>query len=401
MRKKILITATTFPLKEADNQPRFIYDLAKNLVPDFDVNVLVPHFPGAKKDEKLGNLKVSRYSYFLERFETLTYGNGILENLKKNKLLFLLIPFLLVAQYRSIYRKVINDDIRLINAHWIIPQGLIAILLKKRFKRKNIALKIVVTSHGGDLFALNYWGFNWLKRWVISNADKTVVVSEAMREYCYDAIKVKASCKIEVRSMGVDLQNTFVQLQPYKQREGLIFVGRIAEKKGLHVLIQAMQIVTQKYPNTQLTVVGEGSEKAFNQQLAMELSLNSNIEFKGSLAHSEIPVLLNQSRIFVMPSIVSASGDQEGLGLVAVEAMGCGCAVIASDLAAIKDVVIHKRTGIMFKAGSHIELGKALIGLLDDSNQCEEIAQRGHDYANINFDWSMVAKRYTEYFNEI
>jgi glycosyltransferase involved in cell wall biosynthesis len=401
VRKKIIITATTFPLSESDSQPRFVLDLASQLAKNFDVSVLVPHYPKATQSTEYGNVKVIRYRYFLERFEKLTYGSGILENLKNQKWLVLLIPFLVIGQFFALYQQVVKQKIQVVNAHWILPQGLVAIILKKLFKLKNVEFKVVLTSHGGDLFALNSWFLKSLKRWVIKNADVTLVVSEAMRDFCYQSLKVPQSCPIEVRSMGVDLQSTFVMKNPQTQRDGVIFVGRIAEKKGLHILVKAMDIVKQQYPSVHLTVVGDGSEKQYNQQLTKTLGLEGHISFTGALKHSEIPELLNQAKIFAMPSKISKSGDQEGLGLVAVEAMGCGCAVVAAELAAIKDVVKHNKTGLMFKPEDPACLAQAIITLLSDDKKRQSLAIDGNQFANKNFNWQLVAEKYIDCFNRI
>ena len=203
-KEKILITATTFPLNETDSQPRFILNLARTLNQYYQTHVLVPRGKGARQQERIEGVNVTRYPYFFRSLESLVYGGGILENLKQSKAAYLQIPFLFLAQFLAVFSIVKREKIQLVNAHWIIPQGLIAILVKKLLIKN---LKVVITSHGADLFSLRGKLLTRLKKWVLESADGVIVVSSAMKRFCYDEIKVKPQADIQVRSMGVDLEH--------------------------------------------------------------------------------------------------------------------------------------------------------------------------------------------------
>jgi len=388
--KKLLITTTTFPLNEEDAQPGFIYNLAKVLVDDFHVTVLAPRGKDSKKQEKLGGIEVKRYSYFFSKFETLVYGNGILENLRANRLKYLLIPFFLIAQFISILRVIRVKNIDMINAHWIIPQGLIAILVKKLMRKK---MKVVITSHGGDLFGLQR--LNGIKRWILNQSDSVIVVSSAMKNYCYNVLKIEADKPVYIRSMGIDLTSMFVPTSAMEQRQGLIFVGRIAEKKGLPILIDALALLHTKGFKLNLSVIGEGDSLKIIQHQVASLNLTEYISFMGRVKNTEIPAILNKHAVFIMPSIIASDGDQEGLGLVAVEAMGCGCTVIATDLETIRDDVIPGETGFLFEAGNSSALAKQIELVYSDLTLRSQYADSSRRFALEQFDWSNVAKEYS------
>src|SRR5438034_378137 len=89
-KKKILVLASTFPRWENDTTPPFVFELEKRLAHDFDIFVLAPHFPGAKKQEKMEGVSVTRFQYFWPaRYQKLCYGGGILPNIKKNTFLLI------------------------------------------------------------------------------------------------------------------------------------------------------------------------------------------------------------------------------------------------------------------------------------------------------------------------
>lgn len=388
--KNILVLASTYPRWENDTEPAFVDSLCRELAREHKVHVLVPHFRNAAINEKNNNVTVYRFRYFLPGLECLAYEGGILSNLRKNRLNYLLVPLFILFQFISLcmlHRKFKYD---VVHAHWLIPQGFLAVVARQISRNK---YKIFVTSHGGDLYALNTRLFRKLKSWIVEKADKITVVSEAMRVYC-KKLNINTD-KITVCSMGVDLRNTFIPKIPYMERNGIIFVGRLVEKKGVVYLINAMKEIIKKYPSTRLCVVGDGPDRNFLEKLAGENNINQNISFVGSVPNHEVPGYLNRARIAVMPSVVSGDGDQEGLGLVAVEAMGCGCTVVASDLPAVRDVIIDGITGIMATPASSVSLADAITGLLANGVMAESIAKRGHEYVLEKFDWEIIGNKYS------
>jgi glycosyltransferase involved in cell wall biosynthesis len=102
-----------------------------------------------------------------------------------------------------------------------------------------------------------------------------------------------------------------------------------------------------------------------------------------------------------MPSIVAKSGDQEGLGLVAVEAMGCGCAVVATDLPAVRDTVQHGKTGLVARAADAEDLAAKIETLLDDDALRLRLAKDGNEFARERFDWSVVGADYASLISRL
>lgn len=128
-KKKLFVTASTFPRWEGDTEPRFVLDLAAHMAEQFQVTVLVPAAPGAKDREVLEGVKVIRYHYFpIHKWETLCYPGAIVPRIKEKKVRILLVPFLFLSLYFHLWR--ILPDYDIIHAHWLIPQGLCIHFLK-------------------------------------------------------------------------------------------------------------------------------------------------------------------------------------------------------------------------------------------------------------------------------
>ena len=99
-KKKVLVTASTFPRWEQDTEPRFILDYCIGLSKYYDVTALVPAAPGASDEENLEGIHVIRYHYFpIHKLETLCYPGAIVPRIKEKKSRALLVPFLFLALF--------------------------------------------------------------------------------------------------------------------------------------------------------------------------------------------------------------------------------------------------------------------------------------------------------------
>ena len=133
---------------------------------------------------------------------------------------------------------------------------------------------------------------------------------------------------------------------------------------------------------------------------SLDLGCADYVTFTGPVPNAEIPAILNRARVAAVPSIVAADHDQEGLGLVAVEAMGCGCAVVASDLPALRDVVTDGESGLMVEPGGIEDLADALQRLNEDPDLAGRLAEAGHREA-MKFNWPNTAADYGRRYREL
>ncbi len=395
--ERILVLTSTFPRWHGDTEPSFVYDLCQYLSGrGMNIDVLAPHTPDAKLQETMSGISVYRYRYNLKSLQTLAYQGGILANLKKNPLKVLLVPFFLVALVWVIYRKTRSTHYDVIHAHWLIPQG-IACAIAGLIPGNRVP-GMVCTSHGGDLYALDNTIFRSLKRWTISRARTVCVVSRAMRSKVM-SMGIPEE-QIQILPMGVDLQHRFVPVEDVERIENrLLFVGRLVEKKGVGVLLEAMQLVTAKYNDVELLIVGDGPLLTPLQQFARETGLEDQVRFLGSVSQDELPRIYSSTGIAVVPSVIAESGDQEGLGLVTIEALGCGCAVVVSALEAIKDVV-NSETGILVRPGDADDLARGICTLLDQPASRNELAMAGRNKVIQEFDWQVSGERYLQLLRE-
>lgn len=389
-KKRVLVLTSTFPRWQGDNEPPFVFELCRRLGDQFDILVLAPHAAGTRQSEKIGNMEVMRFRYFFPRWEHLVYQGGILANLKRNRWCYMLLPFFFIAQFAALRRILRQQHIDVIHAHWLIPQGLTVAVAGMFMKNRP---PMICTSHGGDLLGLNGRLLNRIKRWVISCSSLFTVVSNTMVDR---ALSLGAKPEqLHTVSMGVDTQTLFTpDPATHRVNNEILFVGRLVEKKGCTYLLGAMPEILRRYPDTHLSIVGSGPEEEVLKQQADRLGIAQAITFYGAVNNSETPELYRRATVFVAPSIVTGQGDQEGLGLVFVEALACECPVVASDLAAIRDVVSDGLTGLVCKQRDSVSLAAKVCLLLDQPELRASLGRAGRQHVQERFDWVAISRRY-------
>lgn len=388
---RILVLASTYPRHRDDTLPPFVHELARRLVASSEVHVLAPHAAGCATDETMDGVQVHRFRYLPARFESLAYSTGMLPGLRQRPWRALALPFFLGAEWLAALRLLRRKRFDVIHAHWLLPHGLIA-LMARAYCGYRPAL--VCTAHGADVYGLQGRVSRRLKRWVVKRAEHVTVVSEAMlrtlREETGDA-------RYSVLPMGVDTRTLFTPAVPPVERRDLLFVGRLAEKKGMRVLLEALASL-RDLAGLKLHVIGSGPEETLLKEKSRRLGLQEMVDFEGPVANRGLPAWYRRSALLVFPSVVTAYGDQEGLGLVPVEALACGCAVLASDLPAIRDVIRDGETGRLIRSGDPAALAQALRALLLDEPLRERLAAQGRAYVRQHFDWDVISARYAELF---
>jgi glycosyltransferase involved in cell wall biosynthesis len=354
----------------------------------FEVIALVPDAPGADPSDSFDGVEVIRYRYAPRRLQTLVFGGGIVANLRAARWKWLLLPGFLIGQYLAARRILRARKIDLIHAHWLLPQGLIARRLARLHK-----IPYVVTSHGGDLFGLRGKWPTRFKRKVASDCAAMTVVSSAMRE---EAARIGLRPpRIDVLPMGVDLQDRFVpDVQAQRATDELLFVGRLVPKKGLTHLLDALPAVIAQRPQVRLVIAGFGPEDAALKTQARRLGVADRVEFKGATPQADLPMLYRRASVFVAPFVRDASGDQEGLPVALMEALGCGCPVVVGNVAGVRDLLGAAADEGCVDPRDASALAAKIIVVLNDPVAAIRRAQTLRSVAADRVDWRRIADAY-------
>ena len=392
--KNVLVLTSTFPRWKNDSTPSFVYDLCDHLSRKYKITVLAPHAYKADREEKLGNVKVHRFSYFYPKYQNIAYGAGILPNVKRNFLAKMQIPFFLLSQLRNASRLVKKEKINILHAHWMIPQGLLGVYLKKKY-----SIPLIVTIHGSDLFPLKNIAFRKIQKFVLENAEGITVNSRIAKNELnsrFPALKTK----ISVIPMGIDTKlfskNNNLKKQ-YSNDRIILFVGRLNEQKGVEYLINAMKKVKSHVPDSRLIIIGEGSYRNYLEKITNKLGISDIVKFLGPKPKNCLPDYYGVADVFVLPAVTTRIGT-ESFGLVLVEAMSCGTCVIGSSSGGIKDIIIDRKNGLIFKEKNHEELAEKIISVLENEKLRSRLARKGQQFARADYGWNRIAKKFLKVY---
>lgn len=392
-KPRLLVLASTYPRWRDDHEPGFVHELSRRLGDTFEVTVVVPHSPGAKVRETMDGVEIIRYRYAPVALETLVHGGGMAANLRRSRWKALLLPGFLLGQYLAARRLLRQRQIVAIHAHWLIPQGLVAHRLSSGH-----GVPYVVTSHGGDLFGLRGAFLARLKRMVAGASSAMTVVSSAMRE---EARRIGlAPPRLEVLPMGVDLRDRFVSAPGARDREKLLFVGRLVPKKGLPYLLDAMPLILAERPGVVLDIVGFGPELSSLQAQVDQSGLGNSVRFLGSRPQHELPDLYRRASLFVAPFVRDDSGDQEGLPVALMEAIGCGCPVVVGNVDGVHDLLGEGHPEICIDPRNRGALAAAVLSALANPEHAARQAAAIKDTAAQRVDWASIAAAYARIIGE-
>lgn len=399
---RILVTTSTFPVHTSDGTPRFVYDLADALTTHAEITVLAPGAPGASNDERLGALNIHRFRYFpARRLQVLALGQGMRDNLRRSWLARLqVLPFLVCQALatRSLARSLRVD---VVNAHWLVPQGLTAAWARGRGRRFALVLHV----HAGDVYLLRTLPFgSAIARYVYRRADAIFADGTHVRDTLDELLGFPSGAVVQ--PMGVHQATFSRHTSPTLTGEQtghietpfpngfILFVGRLSEKKGAIYLIRAMQIVLKREPTIGLVIIGEGPEEMRLRAEVEHLDLGQTVRLLGKKSHKEIAGYLQACRVSVVPSIIDSRGETEGMPTVVLEALASGVRVVGSAVDGIPDVLRHWENGWLCPEKDPDALAKQILAALDDPTP-STIVEAALETAG-RHTWEQVALNYMQ-----
>lgn len=319
---KVAVLTTSYPRYPGDAAGRFVADAVEHVRRRaVDVEVVGP-----------------------EQFRGygLTYGHGVLGNLRRRPWLALLAPALLASFVRAARRV----DADLLHAHWL-PSGWVA-------------------ARTGKPYVVQVWGTDVelarraprLARGVLRGARLVVAASTALA----DSAHKLGAARVEVIPSGVDLP---AEVGEEASPPEVLYAGRLSPEKGVEELVEAAA-------GLRLVVAGDGPLRA---RVPGAL---------GFVPHDEL------QRLYARAAVVACPSRREGFGVACLEAMAHGRPVVATDVGGLRDLVVDGETGLVVPPRRPDALRAALERLLGDRELREELGAAGRERARERFSWEVV-----------
>lgn len=270
----------------------------------------------------------------------------------------------------------------LIHAHdWLVAlasRGL------KHLYRTPLVATIHATEHGRHqgLHTPEQRYIGSVEWYLTYEAWKVICCSQYMRSDLMSVFGLPPE-KLAVIPNGV---TTAGALPPGARRGQVLFVGRLVPEKGVTVLLEAASYVLEACPDTHFTVAGSGPSAPELHRLSAQLGLRERFTFTGYVDDATLAGLYRRAAVAVFPSLY------EPFGIVALEAMALGAAVVVSDTGGLAEIVEDGITGMRVQPGNARALAGAIIDLLTDEPRRQRLAVSAYHRVKQDFAWPGIAR---------
>ncbi|NQV82093.1 MAG: glycosyltransferase family 4 protein, partial [Alphaproteobacteria bacterium] len=248
-----------------------------------------------------------------------------------------------------------------LHAHFMHTPGSVA-----RYAAMMRGLPFSFSAHAKDIWTIP----DWEKREKLAAADWVVTCTAGHRTHLAGLTE---SGKVALSYHGLNLDRFPPRPGLRDAKDGsdpyhplmILSVGRAVEKKGYDVLLQALERLPASL-HWRFVHVGGGALAASLRGLAHDLHIADRVDFRGALAQADVLQLYRDADLFVLASRVAQSGDRDGLPNVLMEAQSQGLACIASDTAAIPELIVDRETGRLVPPDRAQALSDVLAELIRD-----------------------------------
>jgi len=257
-------------------------------------------------------------------------------------------------------------------------------------------IPLSVTAHAKDIYrdGVDVSVFRRL-------AEEAVVVTvcEANRRHIVDGLLDGRAEGVTTIYNGIDLDG--VRPTEADRERGLILaVGRLVEKKGFDVLIDAVLAMRTHGVECRLVVIGEGAEKEPLVDQARRLGLGACVEFLGAQPSQEVARWMDSARVLAAPCLVAADGNRDALPTVVIESLAHGLPVVSTPVGGIPEIVDDGRHGSLVPPSDAPALAGALRRLLTDDETWATMSAAGPARAAERFDRRRTVPRLVEAFTK-
>jgi glycosyltransferase involved in cell wall biosynthesis len=398
----ILTLSTSYPRFKGDVIAPFIENITKEIAnAGNNVDMLLPFHPKFnRRNEKGVDFHLFKYASS-EKFMIWGYASSMKADVQLKWKAILLAPRVYFSALNAGKKLMDQKKYNLIHAHWLLPNGYIAMNLARRYK-----IPFAVSLHGSDMTVAERPLFRKIARKVLKEAAWITACSEDLR-----ARAISLGCdpgKIETIPYGVDP----LLFQPDASRMSklrrmmksnikggdkiVLAVGRLVEKKGFIHLIDAMSKLLQKRRDALLVIVGDGDLKDSLQKRAYELGIMKSVQLAGNIERNELIVYFSGCDILVVPSVYDKKGNVDGLPNVLMEGLSSGRAVIASDIAGIPNVITDGINGLLVEPGNPSAIAEAIEKLIDDGPLRRRLGAEARRHCLNRYTWKITGAKYAK-----
>lgn len=391
------MVTSSYPLFPGDVTAPFIEEIARAVIArGHQVDVLLPHHPklARPKDDAV---RFFPYRYAPDAWSVWGYAQSLAADVRVRAGVYLLAPLVAFSLRRALRARLRAERYDVAQVHWVVPN---AALVSDVLRAARVPF--VVSCHGSDVFlAERLRPARTLARRAFAAAGSVTACSGDLHQR---ALRLGAApTRTHTVPYGVDAAafRKSGAAQATRARlgvpEGALFVlafGRLVEKKGFRVLVEAVEGMT----GVQVVIAGAGD---LHGSLQREIEARAApVALVGALDRETMAQALAAADVVVVPSLIDSAGNVDGLPNSLLEALSAGCAVVASQVAGIPEVVREGENGLLVPGNSAPALRAALTRLAQSPALRRDLGEAARARAERELTWSAAAQRFEECYAE-
>ncbi len=325
-RPSICVLSSTFPGNDAGEISagyHWVYYLHRGLSDTYDFHVVAPRLNGTPRIGQSDGMTIHRFD-FLGNSRRTSESGSIFLRLRRSPWspMLLAVPFYLLSFYLAARKVLKAEKVRIIHAHWTVPAGLLALLLRKEF---------ICSANGSDIrLTSNVPVLKSIIRFILHRASMITAIGPEVKERIVGLGIAPEKVVLLAQVIDTDLFNPEVDGSAVRRDLHLgndptvLFVGNLEPLKAPDNVIRAVAIVKQSLHGVRLVVVGQGSMRAQLQELVNELGMEDNVTFLGWVQPSEVARLLKAA------DVLAPTMKDVGIAGVQLESFAVGTPLISS-----------------------------------------------------------------------
>jgi len=386
------MVTSSYPKFPGDVTAPFIESIARGVASrGHVVDVVLPRHPDLRRSDD-EPVRFFPYPYApTDRLSLWGYAQSLEADVRVRREIYLLAPFVALALRNAVGQRLRSERYDVVHVHWLVPNAVMIFDVVGAF-----GVPLVVSVHGSDVFMAERGAVSrLLARRPLARAGSLTACSGDLHRRLL-ALGAHPS-RVRTVPYGVDSDEFTPGDRSGRARWGaregetlVLAFGRMVEKKGFRHLVEAVAQV----PAARLMLAGEGDLRGALEAQARDLRVS--VVFPGKLERRELAAAVVGADIVVVPSVVDAAGNVDGLPNALLEALAAGRAVIATRVAGIPDVVEDGINGLLAPEKDPGALAAALTRLIAEPGLRERLGSEARRRAAEDLTWEKAAEAFEE-----
>jgi N-acetyl-alpha-D-glucosaminyl L-malate synthase BshA len=311
-------------------------------------------------------------------------------------------PLFDYAPYESALASKLVDVVRfeqldILHVHYAIPHASAAFMAKQILETYGINIPFVTTLHGTDITLVGKDPtYKPVVTFSINKSDGVTTVSQSLKDDTEKHFEITNEIKvipnfIDFTRFSLKPKDHFKKAIAPNNERILIHTSNFRKVKNTADVIRMFQKIQAVIPS-KLLMVGDGPERAYDEQLCRSLGICDHVRFLGK--QDAIEEILSVSDLFLMPS------ESESFGLAALEAMACKVPAITSNAGGLPELNIDGFCGYMSNVGDVDDMAAKAISILEDQEVLDRFKENALTRAK-DFDLKKILPEYVNYYNKV